>query len=291
MDDFPSPPRPTVKTTAARVGDENRVPVAGTSKDKDKDKATKSTKGTPVKKRAPLRMKNDAERERAPLTPKRNNSPPRKPRQLSEEEPVLRKHIASRRRVIVSRSPSMSPAKAKSSVATPGGSPLRATRGAHPLRQTHVVEEVTEVGERLEKLSIKGYPRKSTVVVEITRQSQSPALVRSLLDVCSAHELIPFESIFTDPAFLACLRGAVPKGSSPVVTKIGEASYSEVFSVQAVLEDPAVIVKIIPLFNSASSSRTDPFPDCSEIPDVVKEITLTRHMDKLSGGGFSEFRG
>jgi hypothetical protein len=128
-------------------------------------------------------------------------------------------------------------------------------------------------------------------------EAASPAPLSDLLNICSLSSPVPFSAIFTKGDFLACLPGRLKSGSKPLIRKIGEASYSEVFSIRASPEDTEVVVKIIPLLDGdareepASDDEAEEFPDCSDITEVMREIISTRHMGRVPGGGFIDFLG
>lgn len=113
--------------------------------------------------------------------------------------------------------------------------------------------------------------------------------IRNLLNCSVNKSIIPFSGVFTTPEFAKLL----PSGVVPQVTKLGEASYSEVFTVGA--DDSAVVVKVVPLLSNAGTSGNGKakveLPDCSEIEDVVREIEITKRMSQVPGGGFVEFLG
>lgn len=74
------------------------------------------------------------------------------------------------------------------------------------------------------------------------------------------------------------------------MTKVGEASYSEVFGFSQSAEDADLVLKVIPLF-SGTVEADGSFPDCSSPEDVLREIEITKKMNQVPGGGFVEFRG
>jgi serine/threonine-protein kinase haspin len=125
--------------------------------------------------------------------------------------------------------------------------------------------------------------------VSLDSLSKSETALRSLLSCATTKTILPFTDAFTTPDFAELL----PDGVSPTVTKVGEASYSEVFSVGE--GDSAVVVKVVPLLGKAAphskGKSAAELPDCSAIPDVVREIEITRRMSQTPGGGFVEFLG
>jgi serine/threonine-protein kinase haspin len=115
--------------------------------------------------------------------------------------------------------------------------------------------------------------------------------VQSLLRVCTTHEVLPWSAFLANPPFLC--RGEAQKGRQAVITKTGEASYSEVYGITAA-ESAGVVVKVIPLISSEPVQfkkriTQEDYPDCSEPKDVAREIEITRRMSELPQGGFVEF--
>ncbi|KLT41186.1 hypothetical protein CC85DRAFT_248103 [Cutaneotrichosporon oleaginosum] len=160
--------------------------------------------------------------------------------------------------------------------------PIRSTRSIHgPLTPPRPVRgepsfEIQIVTSRLRNVSLDAL-------------SETETDLRRLLTCATSKTILPFSDAFTAPDFTELL----PSGVSPTVTKVGEASYSEVFSVGD--GDRAVVVKVVPLLGKTGSSSKGKtvaeFPDCSAVPDVVREIEITRRMSQTPGGGFVEFLG
>lgn len=229
-------------------------------------------------KRPPLQAKISQELRQVP-------SPKLKPRgkkvASDDEEFVLKRHVVRKRRTVIPRSPS----------ASPFTSPKAQRQPPHPLRQilAPVRGQVSAADDLVQKLA-------RVSLLEAVPASTQSSPTSELLACCRQRKPLPFETVFSCPDFIARLPGRVPSGSKPVVRKLGEASYSEVFAVAASPSDAEVVVKVIPLLRG--SPRTSPvdnteaeLPDCSEIPEVVREIELTRHMAHAPGGGFTDFLG
>lgn len=115
----------------------------------------------------------------------------------------------------------------------------------------------------------------------------------SLLKDCSSSTVHPFSAFLASSTFLSLVS---PKSTSPTKAhKIGEASYSEVFSFSTGNSAPQAVVKVIPLFDEALLRPDDrdevELPDCSSPCDVLREIQITQKMAGLPGGGFVDFFG
>ncbi|BEJ14016.1 hypothetical protein CspHIS471_0311900 [Cutaneotrichosporon sp. HIS471] len=194
------------------------------------------------------------------------------PRRLADDPP-LRQHVA---RSAVRRRSAGSPRQA--SPPTPHRSVRKARGPLTPPRPVRGVAnfEIEIVTSRLRNVSLDELSSRETAL-------------RSLLKCATTKKIIPFSEAFTTPDFAKLL----PSGMSPVVTKVGEASYSEVFSVGE--GDSAVVVKVVPLLGKTDSESkgkaTTDLPDCSAISDVVREIEITRRMSQTPGGGFVQFLG
>lgn len=251
-------------------------------------KAASPAKGaTPVKPiRMPLQSKDHIALGNAPATPLAKLSKTSKGKKQGRESEVivLHQHARRGRKVLIPRSPSNSPQTGKT-LATPKyrDTKPRAIPTPKLLRGewTICVESITG---RLNNVKLDSNGANSCPYPDTSR----------LMADSVVKEVIPFESAFSHPRFLELLPGAA--GSvSPIVLKLGEASYSEVFSVAASEDSPKVVVKVIPLLGfSGTSSKPKAkaeLPDCSEVDDVVREVQITRRMSSVPGGGFVDFLG
>ncbi|GMK53746.1 hypothetical protein CspeluHIS016_0103320 [Cutaneotrichosporon spelunceum] len=218
-----------------------------------------------------------ATRVNVPKTPhtglKQAGAPALKTPRGASDDPTLRQHVAKsavRRRSVGSPRRADPPASHHSICKARG--PLTPPR---PVRGERNVE-IEIVSSRLRHVSLD-------------ELSSSETALRSLLTCSTTKKIVPFSEAFTTPDFAKLLPSSMP----PTVTKVGEASYSEVFSVGE--GDCAVVVKVVPLLGKASYSTRGKaaasLPDCSAIPDVVREIEITRRMSQTPGGGFVEFLG
>lgn len=114
-------------------------------------------------------------------------------------------------------------------------------------------------------------------------KSSSQFPLEALIQACSSTSVQPFSTFIKSfPLFSA--------SKDVFVTKVGEASYSEVFGFSQSTEDADLVLKVIPLF-SGTMETNGPFPDCSSPEDVLREIEITKRMNQVPGGGFVEFRG
>lgn len=133
--------------------------------------------------------------------------------------------------------------------------------------------------------------RIQNVSIEDRKPLETDTDLRHLLDCSSVKKLLPFSGVFASPDFVKLLPPGT--GAAPPLAKLGEASYSEVFTVGE--EDSAVVVKVVPLLGKAGPSSNAKskieLPDCSEIADVVREIEITKRMSQVPGGGFVDFLG
>ena len=105
-----------------------------------------------------------------------------------------------------------------------------------------------------------------------------------LLKACSFNRVCPFTGFLRSGTFTSLLPST---STTPVIRKIGEATFSEVFGVSC--GEYQVVVKIIPLTGEKSSDAE--LPDPSSGRDVLREVEVTKHMTGLEGGGFVEFLG
>lgn len=107
--------------------------------------------------------------------------------------------------------------------------------------------------------------------------------LETLIQACSSTSVQEFNTFIKSfPLFSA--------SKDVFVTKVGEASYSEVFGFSQSAEVVDLVLKVIPLFSGTVETDV-PFPDCSSPEDVLREIEITKKMNQVPGGGFVEFRG
>lgn len=117
-----------------------------------------------------------------------------------------------------------------------------------------------------------------------------------LLAACRQADPIPFDDFLRSPALLPA-SAAAPARSLPRFTKVGEATYSEVFSVQprarggkkGPAADHQVVMKVIPLVDggfdvSLHEDDDDEYvPEYSIPEDVAREINMGRLVGGLDG--------
>lgn len=230
---------------------------------------------TPLKE--PVKKLAKGKAARAPATPERD---------------LVKKHAVSRaRKVVIPRSPVTTPRRSIVEVVIPTPrlfAPLRdvglATSSRH--REAPTVTTVEDVTEHFQRVTIRDTKKpKRARAVEPPKSSA----IDTLLSSCFTATLFPFGDVFTSEAFGNVLPGG--RTSAPVIRKIGEASYSEVFTVASSADDEAIVVKIIPLLGDKPVGSTVELPDCSEVADVVREVETTKRMSAVPGGGFGNFLG
>ncbi|WOO77920.1 Serine/threonine-protein kinase haspin hrk1 [Vanrija pseudolonga] len=230
---------------------------------------------TPLKQ--PAKKLDKGKAARAPATPERD---------------LVKKHAVPRaRKVVIPRSPVSTPRRSTVEVVIPTPrhfAPLRdvglATSSRY--RDAPTATRVEDITEHFERVTIR-----DTKKPKRARAVQPPkfSAIDTLLSSCLTATLLPFGDVFTSEAFGSVLPGG--RTSTPVIRKIGEASYSEVFTVASSTDDEAIVVKIIPLLGDKPVASTVELPDCSEVADVVREVETTKRMSSVPGGGFGNFLG
>lgn len=263
---------------------------------------------TPVKaSRAPLQSKEYLSLGNAPATPLATPAKsvtakklddtykPSKLRTEKEDAPLPSRHHARRsRKVVMPRSPSASPQAVKThatpvyrGIGLPRYMPTPRTLRGETVLEVEIITKLRNV--LLDKPTAESKPSEPG-----PSKPPTPDLSR-LLSICTVDEILPFDEVFTHSKFLELLPQADKRTSSPVVRKLGEASYSEVFSVSAQEGSVDVVVKVIPLLgfsNLRGKQKTEvELPDCSEVDDVAREIGVTKRMSRVPGGGFVDFLG
>jgi len=198
----------------------------------------------------------------------------------------------------VVRSPSSyahSPVRVKKSVRTVEETPMRRKEvfveipvlSRKVTRTRRAVRETTaDLVEQIAKVTM-------TDNSNTTPSSAPKTSLEGLLKTCSNSEVQPFSIFLASPILSSII---VPDATSlSSIQKLGEASYSEVFSLTLATERPPIVMKVIPLFDDAllrPDERSEvELPDCSAPQDVLREIEITRKMAGLPGGGFVDFLG
>jgi serine/threonine-protein kinase haspin len=151
--------------------------------------------------------------------------------------------------------------------------------------------DVIDLTEDLQDLSIAQTPSKppstscsstsSPGVVQAGPQNPLDELVRA----CTGNAILPFDTFLSSQAFLDLM----PSRAQAGITKIGEASYSEVYSVRRGKYE--VVIKVVPLFPDCKRKSVTEIPDCSSPDDVLREVEITKTMSNLPDGGFVGYRG
>jgi hypothetical protein len=93
-----------------------------------------------------------------------------------------------------------------------------------------------------------------------------------LLDLCSKNEVVAFDEYITGLLDTA------------TITKLGEATYSEVFTLRH-HDGTTAVLKVIP-FNQGEGDRDT---SMSSLQDILQEIRISRAMAKVEG--FADFQG
>lgn len=152
-----------------------------------------------------------------------------------------------------------------------------------PLRSQISDIKIEELSERLSDVTIKDSSAQKTGNGANKEKPSAQFALEALIQACSSTSVQEFNTFIKSfPLFSA--------SKDVFVTKVGEASYSEVFGFSQSAEDVDLVLKVIPLF--LGTVETDvPFPDCSSPEDVLREIEITKKMNQVPGGGFVEFRG
>ncbi|WVQ73312.1 hypothetical protein IAR50_002880 [Cryptococcus sp. DSM 104548] len=157
-----------------------------------------------------------------------------------------------------------------------------------PVSPDHRLANMDRLSARMAQITITEDPsplQNKTSKGKAKAGSHDP--VEALVKGCSLDAIHNFTAFLRDSPLLS-------SSANAVVTKVGEASYSEVFGISnsiADLEGPLVI-KIIPLLSETGDVEGDtPMPDCSDPEDVLREIEVTKHMSNVPGGGYVKFKG
>ncbi|KAI9634839.1 uncharacterized protein MKK02DRAFT_37715 [Dioszegia hungarica] len=114
--------------------------------------------------------------------------------------------------------------------------------------------------------------------------------VPTLEGVCSSPDVNTFDHILGIASSIGTSSTST-SSSSPLMTKAGEATYSEVFSVTSGTEG-RIVMKVIPITRGAPVTQEGvDSPYQSPAEDVAKEVEITKRMSGLEGGGFVTFCG
>ena len=131
---------------------------------------------------------------------------------------------------------------------------------------------VSDITEEVSTLTINA-PTTSTPLEEFN----------NLVSSCTLTEIHDFSTFISSPAVVSLL-DPESQASGPSFKKIGEASYSEVYSM-GIQKGKKIVIKVIPLVGHCDevSVRVDEkeLPDTSHARDVLRELEITQRM----GGG------
>ncbi|OCF39703.1 HASPIN protein kinase [Kwoniella heveanensis CBS 569] len=221
---------------------------------------------------------------------------------LSSPEFVYKAHKVHRPgRKIIPRSPSCSPVK----IETPRREVIDAV--VLPIRSAKRIQAIFEekprdktkqkkkkqqsgglgdLAKKLKEVSIQDEVplEPETILPKEDAEANLNAALSVLLQSCNSATVSSFDTF---------LKGDdLPKYGS--LTKVGEASYSEVFGLtNHMTGEIDYVLKVVPLLTSAlSNGLLDvPMPDCSRIEDVSREVEVTKRMSQVPGGGFVGYIG
>ena len=144
------------------------------------------------------------------------------------------------------------------------------------------IVDISEITEELDELQLS--PSKTAISLS-SSTSTSPSPLEALLRAASSQETHDFDYFLTSSHLLDLL----PSRAQPSLSKIGEASYSEVFSVQRGKQE--LVLKVVPLLPVRQREGTDEVPDCSSPEDVLREVEITKTLAGLPSGGFVDIKG
>ncbi|WWD18745.1 hypothetical protein CI109_103199 [Kwoniella shandongensis] len=252
-----------------------------------------------VKSRPPLQTKVSQDIINIPSTPiPAHRSKPFKPSQLAESRVVSRSPTPD-----AVLKPRKVPRVVRRAVIVPHSSPAALSPARRtPAKGQDVLEGVVipiKSSAKKPTTSGKGVRGLTSKLARVTIEDSPAPTERSikppqpkdtlplLLKQCTSTIIQPFATILNSsdiPSFTG-------------LTKVGEASYSEVFGLTTTSStNNAVdfVLKIIPLLDEQSreaTSKDGPMPDCSSPEDVAREIEVTKTMGQVPGGGFVKFQG
>lgn len=151
---------------------------------------------------------------------------------------------------------------------------------------------VSNITDEITNLAIETEPVASTS----TSLSKSQEFER-LVAACTSTRVHDFSQLLTSPAVSSLLgqgSSSMPPAKS-ALRKIGEASYSEVFSM-GIVGGNKIVIKVIPLVDhqkDVTSTEEAEFPDTSYPRDVLRELEITQRMggDEGSTSHFVNYLG
>ncbi|KAK8858853.1 hypothetical protein IAR55_003083 [Kwoniella newhampshirensis] len=192
----------------------------------------------------------------------------------------------ARRAVIVPHSPAATPNRVSRTTAEGKGRDV--LEGVViPLKSSAKKPSVQGLTDRLSRVTIEDSLAPAGRNLKKTTSLQEKHPLTSLVQQCTSSTVHPF-STFLQSSHL-------PKFAE--ISKVGEASYSEVFGLTTATTDSAssgvdLVLKIIPLLDGEANDIIDgPLPDCTSPEDVAREIQVTKRMGNVPGGGFVTFKG
>jgi hypothetical protein len=153
---------------------------------------------------------------------------------------------------------------------------LPATKSSSRNSASAISSPVSDITEDVANLSIEAIePTLTTPLDEF----------HNLVSACTSTEVHDFSTFISSPAVVSLL-DPESKPSGPSFVKIGEASYSEVYSM-GILQGKKIVIKVIPLVdhdNEVTGRQDgDDLPETSYAKDVLRELEITQRMGAGEG--------
>jgi hypothetical protein len=148
---------------------------------------------------------------------------------------------------------------------------------------TQITSTISEVTEEVSNLSIETEPFASP---SASTSTLSPIQeFNRLVAASTSTQVHDFSTFISSPAVMSLLDpdSGSNSSSSSALRKIGEASYSEVFSM-GIVGGKKIVIKVIPLVNHETGDvASEDIPDTSYPRDVLRELEITQRMGEGEG--------
>jgi hypothetical protein len=148
---------------------------------------------------------------------------------------------------------------------------------------TQITSTISEVTEEVSNLSIETEP---TASPSASTSTLSPIQeLDRLVAASTSTQVQDFSTFVSSQAVLSLLdpTSDSSSSSSSALRKIGEASYSEVFSM-GIVGGNKIVIKVIPLVNHETGDvASEDIPDTSYPRDVLRELEITQRMGEGEG--------
>ena len=225
---------------------------------------------------------------------------------------IRRPAVHARRpgRAIISPSPATSPAVQKTSTRPLALAQLAKYDSSYSSRQREIIDavemrEVSVAKDESVDISLQHLSLADVAPVDAVPATPSPSKsmpsasssatqpsasqrdrLRPLQEVCTSPDILTYDRLLNA---LGNSMRCSPCKTAIKMSKIGEATYSDVY--RAAVGEETIVVKIVPLAMGNESESGNEVPEVTRPEDVAKEVSIGQRMSAVSSAGFIGYHG